>query len=114
MEETKIKINIYFCDLENLKLIEDNSIFINLKKEIKGRDIIKENYGEIGDDNDCDIKTAKLIIAFAQMEDLHNKKTYNNLINNDNYIRLISDYKDKKEFNDKLCKKEKDITDNKK
>jgi len=50
MEETKIKINIYFCDLENLKLIEDNSIFINLKKEIKGRDIIKENYGEIGDD----------------------------------------------------------------
>ncbi len=87
-------MEIIFYKLETLKSINKNSIFNNIKIFIENLEPIKK-YLEIEDDN-------KLIIAFARMEDLHNKDTHLNLINNKNISRLISDFYNPNDYNNKI------------
>ena len=69
-----------FCELKDLKRVDKNSIFNNLKIYISGLEITKNDSNEKIKLIKGKVKDSELIIAFARMENLHDIENYNKLI----------------------------------
>ncbi|MHA1803814.1 MAG: hypothetical protein ACTSU4_04710 [Promethearchaeota archaeon] len=99
MSSDEIKLNFCFIDLEEQEPITKDSKFSTLVKIIKNKFGNKTSNCSSGIKNCCETENT-LIIAFATMRDLHEEKTYDNLIDKAK-LRKISGRGD--DFNFPLC-----------